>query len=74
MVSKWWIENDMEVSDRGLILRYTPDIRPEGLRKNMTPPSQDSRSLDRDLNSGPPEYKAGQPLNEILDYATRVMT
>jgi hypothetical protein len=47
----------MEVSDRGLILRYYPGIRLEGLRKTTEILSQDSLSRGRDLNLGPPEYE-----------------
>jgi hypothetical protein len=39
-------------------LRYYPGILLDGLRKNMKN-SQDSRSLGRDLNRGPPAYEAG---------------
>jgi hypothetical protein len=41
-----------------LISRYYSSIRMEGLRKAAKTLSQDSRSPGRDLNPGPPEYKA----------------
>jgi hypothetical protein len=44
-------------SVRGLILRYYPGIRLEGLRKNTENLNQDSRSPGSD--PGPPEYEAG---------------
>jgi hypothetical protein len=40
-------------------LRYYPKIRLEGLTKATNNLSQYSRSAGGDLNSGPPEYKAG---------------
>jgi hypothetical protein len=40
-------------------LRYYPGIYPERPRKTTKKLSQDSRSLGRDLISGPPEYEAG---------------
>jgi hypothetical protein len=40
-------------------LRYYPGICLEGLRKIMENLNQDSQSMGRDLNSGPPEHKAG---------------
>jgi hypothetical protein len=39
-------------------LRYYPGICLEGLSKMMRNISQDSRSPERDLNSGSPEYEA----------------
>jgi hypothetical protein len=39
-----------------LNLKYYPIIHLEGLNKVV---SQDSRSPDRDLNPGPPEYEGG---------------
>jgi hypothetical protein len=50
---------EMEGSGRGLILRYYPGICLVRVRKTTTNLSQDSRSLGRDLNPGPPEYEAG---------------
>jgi hypothetical protein len=55
---KWWTENDFEGSGRGLILRYYCGIRLERLRKPRQT-CQDSWYSGRDLNPGPPEYKAG---------------
>jgi hypothetical protein len=40
-------------------LRNYPRICPEGLRITTKNLSQDSRSLGRDLNLGPPEYETG---------------
>jgi hypothetical protein len=59
VISEWWIEKDLEGSGRGLILRYCPWIRLEGLKKTTKPLRQDSRIPNRDLNLGPPEYEAG---------------
>jgi hypothetical protein len=39
-------------------LRFYPGICPEGLRKTTEKFDQDSQSLRRDLNPGPPKYKA----------------
>jgi hypothetical protein len=36
-----------------------PEISPEGVRKTTRSLSQDSQSPGRDLNTSPPEYKAG---------------
>jgi hypothetical protein len=44
MTSEWWIGNDLVGSGRGLILRYYPGIRLEGLRKFTKLLGQDSRS------------------------------
>jgi hypothetical protein len=41
----------------GLIFRYYPGIRLEGLRKTTKPLSQDSRSLGQYLNPVPHEYE-----------------
>jgi hypothetical protein len=49
----------LKESGRGLILRYYPGIRMEGLRKTTINLSHDSRSLGPDLNLKPHEYKAG---------------
>jgi hypothetical protein len=49
----------LEGSGRGLILRYYPGIRLDGLRKTTTKFNQGSRSPSRKLNLGPPEYEAG---------------
>jgi hypothetical protein len=46
-------------SGRGRILRFYPGIRVERLVKTMKNLREDSRSLGRDFNSGPPEYEAG---------------
>jgi hypothetical protein len=46
-------------SSRGLILRYYPGIRLEGLRKTTESLSLDNRSLHQELNPGPPKYEAG---------------
>jgi hypothetical protein len=40
-------------------LRYYPDIFLDRLRKTTANISQDSRSLNRDLKPGPPEYEEG---------------
>jgi hypothetical protein len=46
-------------SVRGLISRYYPGIRLEGLRKTTRNLNQDSRSLGPRIEPGPPEYEAG---------------
>jgi hypothetical protein len=40
-------------------LRYCPGICLDGLRKTTKKLSQDSKSVGRDLNPGPPDYKTG---------------
>jgi hypothetical protein len=45
----------MEGSNRGLLLKYYPGIRLEGLRKTTKNLSQDSRYPGGDFNPGPPE-------------------
>jgi hypothetical protein len=50
---------------------------PGGLRKTKKSLSHDSRSPGRDLNSGPPEYEAGElptpPLLSVINASSRVM-
>jgi hypothetical protein len=58
VISEWWIGKYLEGSGRGLILRYYPGIRLEGLRKTTKSFGQDSRFPSRDLSPGPPEYEA----------------
>jgi hypothetical protein len=53
------MESILVGSGRGLILRYYPGIRMEGLRKTTKNLTQDSRSARRDLSAVPPEYEAG---------------
>jgi hypothetical protein len=57
-------------SGRGRTLRFYPGIRVERLVKTMKNLREDSRSLGRDLNSGPPEYEAGvlttQPRRSVI--------
>jgi hypothetical protein len=58
MVSEWWIGTNLEISGRGLILRYYPAVA----WKDWVKPrkvSQDSSYSGRDFNPGPPEYEAG---------------
>jgi hypothetical protein len=50
-------------SGRGLIIRYYPGIRVEGLRKTTKNLSQDSRSPGRNLKPGSSEYEAGALIN-----------
>jgi hypothetical protein len=52
----------------GLIFRYYPGIRLEGLRKTTKSLSQDSRSLGQDLNPVPHEYEVGPFLYRLLLY------
>jgi hypothetical protein len=61
MISDKWVMNrkDLEERSRGLILRYYPGNRMEGVRKTTNILSPDSLSLSRDLNPWSPEYKAG---------------
>jgi hypothetical protein len=54
-----WPEKNLQGSGRGLILRYYPGIRMEGMRKTSKLLGQGSRSPGRELNVGPPEYEAG---------------
>jgi hypothetical protein len=51
----WWIGKDLVGSSRGLILRCYPRINLEEQRSYK---KNSVRSLDRDLNPGPPEYEA----------------
>jgi hypothetical protein len=51
-----------------LILRYSPGIRLEELRKTTKTLSQVSLSSDRDLKSGPTEYEAGVHSSFRLDF------
>jgi hypothetical protein len=44
---------------RGIILRYYPRIRQEGLRKATKKHGEDSQPPGRNLNPGTPEYEAG---------------
>jgi hypothetical protein len=53
------ISDDLLGSGSGLITRYYPGIRLDGLRKMMKAVSKDSRFPGRDFDSGPPEYEAG---------------
>jgi hypothetical protein len=55
-IKEWWIGKNFEGSDRGLILGYYLGIRLDGLRKTTENLSQGSRSPERDLNPGIPEY------------------
>jgi hypothetical protein len=48
----------VEGSGYGLSLRYFMGICLEWLSKTMRKHIQDSRSLNRDLHPGPPEYEA----------------
>jgi hypothetical protein len=58
VIHEWWIGKELEGSGNGLILRHYPGIRLEELIKTTKILIQDSLSLDRYLNLGPPEYKA----------------
>jgi hypothetical protein len=54
------MNKELEGGDRGSIYcRYYPGIFLDGLRKTSKTLSQDSRSLGRNLDPGPPEYEAG---------------
>jgi hypothetical protein len=46
-------------SGGGLITRYYPGIRLEGLRKTTKDLNRDSQSPGRDVSPGPPEFEAG---------------
>jgi hypothetical protein len=59
VINEWRIGYDLVGSGRGLILRYYPDIRLEGLRKTTKHLSQDSQSPSRDLIAGPPAFEVG---------------
>jgi hypothetical protein len=60
------MENDLEGSGCGLILRHYPGIRLDGLRKTHKHLSQDSRSTGLDLNSGPSEYESELSATRLL--------
>jgi hypothetical protein len=53
------VNDAVEGSGRGLILRYYSGMHLEGLRKTMKAVSQDSRCLGQDLNKKPAEYSSG---------------
>jgi hypothetical protein len=57
VISEWWIGKDLKGSSRGLILMYYHGVSLKELGKTTNP--QDSWSLGRDFNPGPPEYGAG---------------
>jgi hypothetical protein len=52
-------------------LRYYPSICLEGMRKPMKNISHDSQSLEKSLNPGHPEYKAGVPIPTLLQHETK---
>jgi hypothetical protein len=58
VISDWRIGKELEGGGRGIILRYYPSIRLEGLRKTTRHLSQDSRPPSLDFNSEPPKYEA----------------
>jgi hypothetical protein len=51
-------------------LRYCPGICLEGLRKITKNINQDNRSLGRDLNPGPPEYKSRSSVVLYIKYTS----
>jgi hypothetical protein len=55
----WWIEKDLVGSRRGLILRYYPNIRLEGLRKTTKISLTIAGRQGQDFNPGSPEREAG---------------
>jgi hypothetical protein len=71
-ISEWWIGKNVEGSGSGLILRYYPCICLNGAKKTTRNLSQDRQSPGRDMNLGPPEYKAAvltiQPRCLVLCY------
>jgi hypothetical protein len=71
MVSEWWwIRQDLVGSGRGLILRYYPGIRLEGLRKTTKKWVRLAGRRSRKCNPVPPEYEAGvlttRPLRSVF--------
>jgi hypothetical protein len=74
VISEWWIGKNVKGSGRGLI-RYHPSIFLEVLSKTTKTLSQDSRSSDRELNPGPPEYEAAmittRPRRSVKGYGRR---
>jgi hypothetical protein len=50
MINKLLIGKDLDGNDRGLVLRYYPGMRQEGLKKTTETLSQDIWSANRDLN------------------------
>jgi hypothetical protein len=54
VISDWWIGKDLEGSGCGLILRYYPGSRLEGLSKTKKIITQNSLFPGRDLNPEPP--------------------
>jgi hypothetical protein len=54
-------------------VRYYPGICLDGLRKTTESLIQDSRSPDRDLNPGPPEYEAGALTTRPSEFRMFVM-
>jgi hypothetical protein len=64
----WWIGRDLVGSGCGLILKYYPGFRLDGLRKTTKKFSRDSRGPES--NPGPPEYEVGvlttQPWGSVM--------
>jgi hypothetical protein len=59
VISEWWIGKGFEGIGYGIVFRYYPGIRLEGLRETTRNLSQGSRPVGRELNSLPPEYEEG---------------
>jgi hypothetical protein len=60
----------LKESGRGLILKYYPSIRLEGLSKIMKNLNQDCLSPGRDLNLGPSGYEAGRRFVDVRNDKT----
>jgi len=57
VIREWWIEKYLEGRGRDLILRYCPGFPWRDCVKPRK--TQNTRSPDKDLNPGRPEYEAG---------------
>jgi hypothetical protein len=55
-------------SGRGIILKYYPGIRLEGLRRTTKTSIRIAGRRGRDMNPGPPEYEAGVLTYDDDDY------
>jgi hypothetical protein len=70
VISEWWIWKDLKESGRGIILKYYPSIRLEGLSKIMKILNQDCLSPGWDLNLGPSGCEAGRRFVDVRDDKT----
>jgi hypothetical protein len=64
-----WIGMALEVSGRGIILRYYPSFHLDGLRETTDILNYDSRTSGRDLNPGASLIRSrSEPLDHDLWY------